>query len=134
MKTFNINGREIQYFYLTNNELIDLLDSDISNEDKEFITKQIIKRFEYNNCCRPNEDNHNVFVRQFSDFVNGKCHNKEKVAKLMANDHRYLQQEMFLIFMSYVEVLSNNFENGFYDDRNKWSCEMANKIQQLLLK
>ena len=131
-KEFLVNGRMVEYYYLSNKEMVDLLETDLSNEDKEFLNKEIIKRFKYHLCPKAGEDNHDVFARFFSNFVNGQCHNKMKVAKLMANDHRYLQQEMFLLFLNYVEILSENYNNGLYDKRNEYSCQIANKIMEIL--
>lgn len=135
-KTFFVNGREKQWYYLTNAELVSLIKSEeISVEDKMFLTEKLIKKFDYENCPRNNsEDNHNVFARQFSNFVNGKCFDKKKVAKLMAKDHRYLVQEMFAIFWEYLQILDNDYQNGRYDGRNEWSCKTANKIVNFLKK
>ena len=132
-KKFNINGREKEWFYLSNNELVDLLESDISAEDKEFINKQIISRFKQENCTRnSSEDNHDVFARQFSNFMNGKCYDMKKTAKLLANDHRYLVQEMFKLNLAFIKKLAENYQNGIYDGRNEWACQTANFINEKL--
>lgn len=133
-KKFKINGREQDWYYLTNAELVSLIKSaDTSAEDKEFLTEKLINKFEYENCPRnSDEDNHNVFARQFSNFVNGKCYDKKKVAELMAKDHRYLVQEMFGIFWEYLKVLDNDYQNGRYDGRNQWCCYSSNKIVEYL--
>lgn len=74
------------------------------------------------------EDVEKTFAELFSDFVNGYCHDKKKVAELMSRDHRYLQNEMFKIFVEYVKILAKNYENRFYDGRNEWACETAKKF------
>ena len=129
-KTFEINGRETAYYYLTNQQMIDLLDSnETSNEDKEFLTQQIIKTFK-RECCPhdSNEDNHDVFARQFENFVNGKCYDMRKTAKLMTKKHRYLVQEMFKLFIEFVRELSHDYENNCYDGRNEWAVKTSKEI------
>ena len=129
-KKFVINGREIAYYHLRNQELIDLLnDGDTSNEDKEFLTQQIITRFKYE-CCPhdKDEDNHDVFARQFENFVNGKCYDMKKTANIMSKKHRYLVQEMFKLFIEFVRKLSQDYDNERYDGRNEWSTKMSKEI------
>ena len=82
-----------------------------------------------------------MFVRQFSDYVNGRMQG-EKVygreagrdewiggakacARKMAREHRYLQQEMFKVCLEYIKVLAENYEKGIYDGRNEWSCKVS---------
>lgn len=129
MCKFLINGRTKQVYELTNEELISLVNEEnLSNEDREVIKNKIIERFEYACCKRSGETNDNVFARQFSNFVNGRMCSHNETAKLMANDHRYLQQEMFKVFLSYAQILSHNYNNGFYDGRNEYACKCANEI------
>ena len=141
-KKFNINGREVDWYNLTDNEVVDLLEKeDTSSEDKEFLNKQVISRFKRECCAKPGETNNDVFVRQFSDYVNGRMQS-EKVynheagkdewiggekacAKKMATEHRYLQQEMFKVCLEYIKVLAKNYENGIYDGRNEWACQTS---------
>ena len=123
---YEINGREYESYQLSNKEMTDLLKGDtLTEEQRAELNKCIIARFERDNCPRFGEDEHNVFARQFSDFVNGKCHNKKKTAELMARDHRYLQNEMFKVFMEYAKILAENYEKGYYDPRNEWACTAA---------
>ena len=144
-KRFNINGREVEWYHLTDNEIVDLLEKvDTSSEDKEFLNKQLIDRFKSECCARPGETNNDVFVRQFSDYVNGKMQS-EKVynreagkdewiggekacAKKMATEHRYLQQEMFKVFLEYAKKLDEAYQNGWYDPRNEWACTAAHHM------
>ena len=129
MRTFVINGRTKKEYELTNEELISLVnDETLSNEDRECIKNKIVGRFETSCCKRSGETNDNVFARQFSDFVNGKMRSRNETAKLMANDHRYLQQEMFKVFLAYAQILANNYNNGRYDGRNEYACKCANEI------
>ena len=123
---YEVNGRELESYQLSNREMVDLLKGDtLSEEQHKELTKSLMSRFESQTCPREGEDNHDVFARQFSDFVNGKCYNKRKTAELMAKDHRYLQSEMFKVLLEYAKVLADNYENGWYDGRNEWACTAA---------
>lgn len=128
-KKFFVNGREKEWFYLTNRELVDLLkDEKTSEEDKKYLNDMLLIRFERDNCPDVGEDEHNVFAKQISNFVNGKCHDMEKTARLMANDHRYLVQEMFKLFIAFAKELSKDFFKGAYDPRNQWACSKSVEI------
>jgi hypothetical protein len=132
-KKFKVNGREKEWFYLTNRELVDLLkDEKTSEEDKKYLNDMLLKRFERENCPDVGEDEHNVFAKQISNFVNGKCHDMEKTARLMANDHRYLVQEMFKLFIAFAKELSKDFFKGAYDPRNQWACSKSVEIMNKL--
>lgn len=132
-KKFFVNGREKDWFYLTNRELVDLLkDEKTSEEDKKYLNDMLLIRFERENCPDVGEDEHNVFAKQISNFVNGKCHDMEKTARLMANDHRYLVQEMFKLFIAFAKELSKDFFKGAYDPRNQWACSKSVEIMNKL--
>lgn len=130
---FNVNGREIEDYYLSNNDMTDLLESDrLTEEQRKFLTDKVISRFKYELCKQSGETNDNVFVRQFSNFVNGKMQSKTKVAELMANDHRYLQNEMFKVCLAYIQKLAENAEKGYYDGRNEYAAITSKKIVDYL--
>ena len=132
-KKFFVNGREKEWFYLTNRELVDLLkDEKTSEEDKKYLNDMLLIRFERDNCPDVGEDEHNVFAKQISNFVNGKCHDMEKTARLMANDHRYLVQEIFKLFIAFAKELSKDFFKGGYDPRNQWACSKSVEIMNKL--
>jgi hypothetical protein len=132
-KKFLVNGHEKEWFYLTNRELVDLLkDEKTSEEDKKYLNDMLLIRFERENCPDVGEDEHNVFAKQISNFVNGKCHDMEKTARLMANDHRYLVQEMFKLFIAFAKELSKDFFKGAYDPRNQWACSKSVEIMNKL--
>lgn len=135
-KKFNINGREKEYYYLTNKELVSLIEEEnTTKEDKEFLTQKLIGRFKYE-CCphSEEEDSHNVFARQFGDFVNGQCFDKRKTALIMSRNHRYLVQEMFMVCLEFIEILASNYKDNLYDGRNEWSVKTSNKIVEFLKK
>ena len=127
---FYIDGREYEDYQLSNEQIVRLLNSeDITDMGYDFLMEKVYERFK-NECC-PNcgENNDNVFVRQFSSFVNGKCHNINNVAELMANEHRYLQNEMFKVCLAYIKQLAKAYENNSYDLRNEWACMTSFRIQ-----
>ena len=128
-RKFKIDGREYEAYELTNAELIRLLeDENTSTGDLLELTSVLKERFKYNMCPKADEDNDDVFARFFSNFVNGKCNDKKKVAELMCKDHRYLQNEMFHICLEYIKQLAENCEKGWYDARNRYAAETSKKI------
>ena len=117
-----INGTE--HYYLSNKEVYDLIKGDtLTAEEKECLTDSLIDRFKWQCCPREGETVLNVFARQFSDFVNGRCgYNYKETAKLLAKDHRHLQNEMFKIMLEYIKILAENYDSGWYDPRNEFAC------------
>lgn len=125
---YKINNREYETYELSNKQIIDLLktDNNLTEEERKELTDKVIERFEYENCPHDNgENDDNVFVRQFSTYVNGKCHSKKKTAELMAQEHRYLQNEMFKVCLEYIKKLAENRKIGMYDPRNEYACKAA---------
>ena len=47
----------------------------------------------------------------------------------MANEHRYLQNEMFKVCLAYIKQLAKAYENNSYDLRNEWACMTSFRIQ-----
>lgn len=130
---FIIDNREVADFNLTNNEMVELLNSSsTTDEEKEQLKNLIVSRFQHNLCRYAGETEDDVFARFFSNFVNGRMNSKRKVAEKMANDHRYLQSEMFKVCLEYIKVLAEHNENGYYDGRNEWACKTSGKIVELL--
>lgn len=128
-KKFIVDGRELETYQMNNRQLMDVYQfSDLSCDERKEITDLIIDRFNYQCCPKNDEDNDDVFARQFGDFVNGRCHDKQKVATLMSRDHRYLQSEMFKVCMEYIKILAENYSKGFYDGRNEYSCTTSAKM------
>ena len=74
------------------------------------------------------ENDDDVFVRGFSDFVNGKINSKRRVAELMSQEHRYLQSEMFKVCLEYIKKLAENCEKDWYDGRNEYACKTSKMI------
>ena len=45
-RKFNVNGREVEWYHLTDNEIAELLEKeDTSSEDREFLNKFMFDRF-----------------------------------------------------------------------------------------
>jgi len=127
---FNVDGRELAAYQLTNRQMVDLIKSDTKacSEGRDLLMQIVLTRFEIECCPNHGENNDNVFVRQFSSFVNGKCHNKENVAELMAREHRYLQSEMFFVCLAYIRKMAENYDNDCYDLRNEYACRTAKQM------
>ena len=130
---FNVNNREIEGWELTNNQACDLYTNpSTTKEEKEELNDIIANRFKHELCQKPGETEDDVFARFFGNFVNGKMHSKEKVAERMCTEHRYLQQEMFKVCLEYMKKLAENYNNGYYDGRNEWSCQTSSMIVEAL--
>ena len=130
---FEIDGREYEDYQLSNEQIVRLLDSeDITDMGYDFLMEKVLERFKNECCPQYGETNDNVFVRSFSRFVNGRCGNKEKVAELMCNEHRYLQTQMFYVCLAYIRKLAENMENGNFDLRNMYACQTAKQMVEAL--
>ena len=127
---FTLNGREYEDYQLSNEQIVELIegDHDVTDMGHEFLMKKVYERFKYELCPKSGEDNDDVFARFFGNFVNGKCHDKKKVADLMCREHRYLQNEMFKVCLEYIKKLAENCENGWFDPRNQYAAETSKKI------
>jgi hypothetical protein len=129
-KKFIIDGREYESYQLSNEQIIRLIkdDTKVCSKDRDFLMEKVLERFKNDLCKRDGETNDDVFVRFFSSFVNGKLGNKEKVAKLMCCEHRYLQNEMFKVCLEFIKLLAENYEKGYYDGRNEYAAMTSKKI------
>lgn len=127
---FKVDGRELEAYQLSNRQMVDLIKNDTkaANEERDYLMEQVLNRFESECCPMCGENNDNVFVRQFSSFVNGKCGNKENVAELMSREHRYLQSEMFFVCLAFIRKLAENYDNDCYDLRNEYACRTAKQM------
>ena len=131
MEIYKINGREYKTYELTNNELVELLEErhgKLSEEERKEISDTILARFKCYDCTRSDETNDDLFARHFGNFVNGQMTNPKDVAKKMATEHRYLQQEMFKVCIEYIKVLAENYRNERFDPRNEHACKISNDI------
>ena len=101
-------------------------------EMKAFLAEKLLLRFEYDYTQKAGESNEELFGRIMENWVNGRMGSKSKVADRMARSHRYLQSELFWLFYEYCKVLAKNYENNYYDARNKAACKYANDIVNLI--
>ena len=130
---FKVDGRKLAAYQLSNEQIVRLLDSeDITDMGYDFLMEKVLERFKNECCPQYGETNDNVFVRSFSRFVNGRCGNKEKVAELMCNEHRYLQTQMFYVCLAYIRKLAENMEKGNFDLRNMYACQTAKQMIEAL--
>ena len=131
---FTVDGRELEAYQLSNRQMVDLIKNDerACSDEREYLLGKMLDRFENECCPMCGENNDNVFVRQFSSFVNGKCSNKENVAELMAREHRYLQSEMFFVCLAYIRKLAENMKKGNFDLRNAYACHTAKQMIEAL--
>ena len=131
---FTIDGRVYESYQLSNKQMFDLAKSDkLTEQERNYIKDKIVDAFGYECCPHHNgENDDNVFARQFSNYVNGKCVRKKECARLMAEEHRYLQNEMFKVCMEYIKALAENAENGYYDPRNKYAVKTSKMIVEHL--
>ena len=128
------DGREVEagsLYMFSNRCLMDSYTKALLEDrdaDAEEFLHNILSRFEYDSCQKVGESKDELFARQFSDFVNGRMCSPKDVAEKMAKDHRYLQSEMFKVCLEYIKILAENADKGYYDGRNKWACETAQKM------
>lgn len=127
---FMIDGREYEDYQLSNEQIVELLegDNEVTDMGHDFLMKKVYERFKSGCCARKGEGRDELFARNFSDYVNRCPNDFKKAAKKMSCDHRYLQSEMFKVFMEYIKILAENFDNGFYDDRNEYACATSKAI------
>lgn len=127
--TFKIDGREYKSYELSNEQILRLYkDETLSPEEKEEVTRMLVNSFEYHLCPNAGENEDDVFVRFFSNFVNGRMRDKRYVADRLSCQHRYLQGEMFKVCMAFIEKLDRDYISGNYDGRNEYACRTANII------
>lgn len=118
-------------YQYSNNVLLDSYNAAKERGDEQaavILLERILDRFKSDQCLRGGETKDELFARQFSDFVNGRCSSKKKVAEKMATEHRYLQNEMFHVCLEYIKVLANNCEQGWFDPRNQYAAKTSKEI------
>ena len=49
----------------------------------------------------------------------------EGTGREQATVHRYLQQQMFKVFIGFMRKLAHNYRKEYYDDRNEWASRVA---------
>ncbi len=65
------------------------------------------------------------FAKEFESFVNGRMRSADDTGRELSRAHRYLQQQMFKVFIGFMRQLAHNYRKGYYDDRNEWASRLA---------
>jgi hypothetical protein len=65
------------------------------------------------------------FAKEFESFVNGRMRSADDTGRELSRAHRYLQQQMFKVFIGFMRQLAHNYQKGYYDDRNEWASRVA---------
>lgn len=58
-----------------------------------------------------------AFAQEFANFVNGSMSSPDQTGRELTKAHRYLQQQMFKVFLGFMKQLALNYQQGRYDDR-----------------
>lgn len=74
-----------------------------------------------------------AFAQEFANFVNGRMCSAENTGRELTEAHRYLQQEMFKVFVGFMRQLAYNYQKGTYDDRNEWASRLASEAYSHLV-
>lgn len=122
-------GEEKEIWYFSNEDLVETYNDPSTDETtKQMCLDRIIERFTTNCCPRQGEGTDELMARNISDYVNRSPKNFEKCAEQMANEHRYLQGEMFDLCIKFIKKLALNYDSSNYDGRNQYACEKSKEI------
>lgn len=67
----------------------------------------------------------NKTAKAISELVNKISFNGIEIGTELSTDHRYLQNELFKMFIHFAGNLAANYKNGKYDGRNEYACKCA---------
>ena len=67
------------------------------------------------------------FAKQFANFTNGVMVSANQTGREMTRAHRYLQQQMYKVFLGFMRQLAYNYQKGCYDQRNEWASKLASE-------
>lgn len=74
-----------------------------------------------------------AFAQEFANFVNGRMCSAENTGRELTRAHRYLQQQMFKVFVGFMRQLAYNYQKGTNDDRNEWASRLASEAYTCLI-
>lgn len=74
-----------------------------------------------------------AFAQEFANFVNGRMCSAENTGRELTRAHRYLQQQMFKVFVGFMRQLAYNYQKGSYDGRNEWASRLASEAYTRLI-
>lgn len=70
-------------------------------------------------------------AENLSEAVNEMGFDYETFATVLSSEHRTLQQSSMRAFIEFCKKLAENDAIGFYDERNKASCQLATRIIEM---
>ena len=53
-----------------------------------------------------------AFAQEFANFVNGSMCSPDQTGRELTKAHRYLQQQMFKVFLGFMKQLAHNYQQG----------------------
>lgn len=72
-------------------------------------------------------------AQRLLDFLNSATiMDRDDFVQSLTNDHRFLQQEAFKLFLSCIEEWALDYESGNYDDRNMYTSKSSSQIVKAL--
>lgn len=76
-----------------------------------------------------------MMAKELDTFVNLMGHDyKGFVDQVCHRTHRYLQQEIFQLFLGCIGEWAKCADEGIYDGRNEWTCKMSARMQAIITK
>ena len=61
------------------------------------------------------------------------CPVQHQTGKELTRAHRYLQQQMFKVFICFMRQLAYNYKQGACDERNAWASQLASEAYTHLI-
>ena len=74
----------------------------------------------------------NVKAKEISELINDCSYDARAVGCELSTDHRYLQSEFGKTAFHFLGCLAENYDKGYYDDRNKFVCKCAKIMMSAL--
>lgn len=65
----------------------------------------------------------------FTKYINSMARDGS-LAEELHNTHRTLMQSTTGVLIQFIELLAEDYKNGFYDARNEASCKFAKKVME----
>ena len=108
--------------------------------DKENATKVRIKMFDCFGNVSYFEAEKDLTINKekqlagiITDAMNGRF-SKREFCDAMSREHRYLQGEFTELCVWWLEKLADMYDQGNYDGRNKYACQLGKQITEFLNK
>jgi hypothetical protein len=81
----------------------------------------------------PKVEKEKQLASTITDALNGRFSKKE-FCEAMSREHRYLQDDFTVLCVWWFEKLAEMYNEGNYDDRNKYACQLGKQITEFLNK